>query len=182
VLEQENIIEQLRSGDRSLLNQIYEEYRGKFLGWAAKQFNADDDIAIEIYQEAVVTLYENIYSNKLQDITTTVQSYLFAIGRNKFLERTRFLKKFENVEDDSTIETVEEESVEDDNYENEHQKVGIALKEMGPPCKTLLQYFYYEKKNMDEIASLMDYKNPATAKNQKYKCLQRLKKMVFENK
>ncbi|MEZ5010072.1 MAG: sigma-70 family RNA polymerase sigma factor [Chitinophagales bacterium] len=178
--ESQNILEKLKKGDKLLLNTIYRENRGKFVGWAAKQFNADDEMATEIYQDAVVTLYENIHSGKLTDMTASVESYLFAIGRNKFLELTRYHKKNTSIPDHVEIEQIDEE-IDYEEKNEEFEQVGMALKQMGPPCKTLLEFYYYEKKQMDEIATLMDYKNPATAKNQKYKCIQRLKKIVFEN-
>lgn len=177
--DSKEIIAQLKSGDKTLLNTIYREYRGKFVGWAAKQFNANEEQAVEIFQDAVVTLYENVHSGKLKEITTTLQSYIFAIGRNKFLELTRYQKKNGNIEENTVIESADD----DEDHEEKNavfEQVGNALNKLGPPCKTLLQYFYYEKKNMDDIADIMEYKNSATAKNQKYKCLQRLKKIVFE--
>jgi DNA-directed RNA polymerase specialized sigma24 family protein len=54
-----------------------------------------------------------------------------------------------------------------------------ALNSLGEPCKSLLESFYIEKKSMDEIASLFGYTNADNAKNQKYKCLMRLKKLFF---
>lgn len=179
--ESQNILVKLKEGDRLLLNTIYRENRGKFIGWAAKQFNADEEMASEIYQDAVVTLYENIHSGKLTDMTASVESYLFAIGRNKFLELTRYNKKNTNIPDHEQIEQIDDDPIDHEEKNEEIQQVGIALKQMGPPCKTLLEFYYFEKKQMNEIAILMDYKNPATAKNQKYKCIQRLKKVVFEN-
>ncbi len=178
--EDDNIIAALKKGDRSLLNKIYSEYRDKFAGWAAKQFNANEDMAIEIYQDSVVAMYENIHSGKLAAYSGSIQSYLFAIGRNKFLENVRYKKKNSSQKEEVMNMHVVQE---DDEYDTEEDEkidlVSKAIKAMGPPCKTLLQYFYYEKKSMDEIADIMEYKNRATAKNQKYKCLQRLKKSVL---
>jgi hypothetical protein len=54
-----------------------------------------------------------------------------------------------------------------------------ALNSLGEPCKSLLKAFYIEKKSMDQIALLFGYTNADNAKNQKYKCLMRLKKLFF---
>lgn len=175
------IIEQLKRGNKSLLDNIYQEYRDKFIGWASKQFNANEDMAIEIYQASVVTLYENIHSGKLKEITTTIQSYLFAIGRNKFLESVRQNKKVGTIENVSTMK-IEEEHVNHHAVNEKYELVSIALKNLGKPCSTLLQYFYFEQNSMEEIATKMDYKNPESAKNQKYKCIKRLRKIVSDLK
>jgi hypothetical protein len=50
---------------------------------------------------------------------------------------------------------------------------------LGEPCHELLGFYYFGRKTMEEISTIMGYKNPDTAKNQKYKCMERLRKMVF---
>lgn len=54
-----------------------------------------------------------------------------------------------------------------------------AILGLGEPCKSLLEAFYLEKKNMQEIATIFGYTNAENAKTQKYKCLIRLKKIFF---
>ena len=54
-----------------------------------------------------------------------------------------------------------------------------ALNNLGEPCKTLLEAYYMQKKSMVEIAGSFGYTNADNAKNQKYKCLMRLKKLFF---
>jgi len=54
-----------------------------------------------------------------------------------------------------------------------------AMNGLGEPCKSLLEAFYMQKRSMQEIASGFGYTNSENAKNQKYKCLMRLKKLFF---
>jgi DNA-directed RNA polymerase specialized sigma24 family protein len=54
-----------------------------------------------------------------------------------------------------------------------------AMGSLGEPCKSLLEAFYMQKRSMQEIASTFGYTNSENAKNQKYKCLMRLKKLFF---
>ena len=54
-----------------------------------------------------------------------------------------------------------------------------ALSKVGEPCKGILEAFYINKKQMQEIATLFKYTNADNAKTQKYKCLTRLKKLFF---
>ena len=54
-----------------------------------------------------------------------------------------------------------------------------ALQHLGEPCKEFLESYYLRKKNMSEIAKEFGYTNADNAKNQKYKCLMRLKKIFF---
>jgi hypothetical protein len=50
---------------------------------------------------------------------------------------------------------------------------------LGEPCRSLIDAFYLQKKSMTDIASFFGYTNADNAKNQKYKCLMRLKKLFF---
>lgn len=54
-----------------------------------------------------------------------------------------------------------------------------ALGSLGEPCKSLLEAYYLQKKDMTDIAAFFGYTNADNAKNQKYKCLLRLKKLFF---
>lgn len=54
-----------------------------------------------------------------------------------------------------------------------------ALNSLGEPCKGLLEGFYLKKMDMQELAQEFGYTNADNAKNQKYKCLMRLKKLFF---
>ena len=54
-----------------------------------------------------------------------------------------------------------------------------ALAHLGEPCRSLLEAYYLQKKNMLEISTQFGYTNADNAKNQKYKCLTRLKKVFF---
>jgi predicted DNA-binding protein YlxM (UPF0122 family) len=55
-----------------------------------------------------------------------------------------------------------------------------AMGNMGEPCKTILEDYYIRKMSMQEIAGKFGYTNSENAKNQKYKCLMRLKKLFFD--
>ena len=54
-----------------------------------------------------------------------------------------------------------------------------ALNSLGEPCKSLLEGYYVKKMDMQNLAKEFGYTNADNAKNQKYKCLIRLKKLFF---
>jgi RNA polymerase sigma factor (sigma-70 family) len=60
------------------------------------------------------------------------------------------------------------------------EKMNQSLSNLGEPCATLIRDFYVHRMNMDEIAEKFGYTNADNAKNQKYKCLQRLRKHFFD--
>lgn len=82
---------------------------------------------------------------------------------------------------ETTIETVpvEEDLAEHEKRDEEFEILEKAIGSLGEPCKSLIEAFYVQKKNMQEIAGQFGYTNADNAKNQKYKCLMRLKKLFF---
>lgn len=145
-----------------------------------KKFNLDQDAAVEIFQLAIIILYDNVCSGKLQSIQGNIKTYLIGIARNKAYEYLRTRKTSSLDDQDYLINSYileEEEDVKEEQLiiaEN-------ALKELGDPCKSLLNLYYYKKKSMEQIAAEMGYSNRDTAKNQKYKCLKRLQNIYFSH-
>lgn len=60
-------------------------------------------------------------------------------------------------------------------------KMEGALALLGEPCKTIIEDFYMNDRSMQEICERFGYTNADNAKTQKYKCLQRLKKLFFQH-
>ena len=74
---------------------------------------------------------------------------------------------------------VDEDIDEHDGGNLEFETMEKAVGSLGEPCKSLLEAFYLQRKNMQDIAAAFGYTNADNAKNQKYKCLMRLKKIFF---
>ncbi len=56
-----------------------------------------------------------------------------------------------------------------------------AFKLLGNPCKQLLTTFYFEKKSLREIADELQIEEN-TARNKKYRCMEKLREMVLASK
>ena len=75
---------------------------------------------------------------------------------------------------------VDDETEKNNERDIQFNKMGDALKLLGEPCKTIIEDFYINNRSMKEICEEFGYTNADNAKNQKYKCLQRLKKLFFQ--
>ena len=51
---------------------------------------------------------------------------------------------------------------------------------LGDPCHSIIKMRYFYKLSMDTIHEKLGYKNADTAKNAKYKCMERLRTIVNE--
>jgi RNA polymerase sigma factor (sigma-70 family) len=158
---------------------LYDQHSDEAMRWVKKEYNLDYDAAREFVQVAFVALYDNISTGKLTTLTASIKTYLFAIIKNKVIQYNRHNQKFVAGQAHEILAQVIAEDYEEAD-EADLQKSRIALHELGEPCKSLLQLYYYQSMGMDEITNLMGYKNADTTKNQKYKCLKRLQKLFYE--
>jgi RNA polymerase sigma factor (sigma-70 family) len=140
--------------------------------------NADD--AKDIFQEAVLVLYEKVKSGSLE-LNCQIKTYVYSVCRRLWLKRLNQLQRFSpEVEGIEELVMVEEEMEAHEQRNNDFQTMEKALQNLGEPCKSLLESYYLQKKSMQEIAGDFGYTNADNAKNQKYKCLMRLKKIFFD--
>ena len=112
-------------------------------------------------------------------LTSTVKTYLFAIGRNKALELNKKSNRFVS---DTTTDLVDDsvDSKRDHLALNKDlETVSSSLTKLGDPCKTILTLYYYKRLSMDQIADQLGYNNKDTAKNMKYKCMKRLREIFI---
>ena len=178
-MENHSLIERIKYGDGDdALKEIYNTYRNEFILWATGNHSCTTEEAKDIFQQSMIVLYENVIYEKLTEITTQVNTYLFSIGKNKILELMRqkgkaVIQNEDQVDFESHLYGLEI----DEGFEEKMRKVEASILKLGTPCKNILEQYYYHKKSMQELSEILGYKSSDTVKNLKYKCLQRLKQI-----
>lgn len=175
-----HIIAQIRKGGQEELGMIYEEHRSEFLNWITKAFHCSADDSKDIYQLSILIFYDNVRSGKLEHLVSSIKTYLFAIGKNVAKENMRKARRNIPINQEKWLK---EYLIDEPDTSGEADRFSIAkkaLQNLGQPCQKLIELFYYEKKTMEDIRSIMNYKNAETAKNQKCKCMARLRKLFEE--
>lgn len=176
-MNQEEIILKIRAGGQSELGAIYEEFREEFLRWIVKEYNCSSDDSKDIYQLTILIFYDNIRQGKLQHLVSSVKTYLFGIGKNIAKENLRKEKRFVPIGQEKWLKEYLIDEPSNVMDENVFAKAKTALEKLGQPCQRLIEMFYYEKKSIPQITEELGYKNADTAKNQKCKCMARLRKL-----
>lgn len=177
-INEQILLRGLVNNDSKAIETIYKENYNMVQAFILNNSGTYDD-ARDIFQEAMITLYEKAKSESFV-LTCQIKTYIYSVCRRLWLKRLQQLGRYvsagENLE-----ETV---SVEEDLEIHEKRNAEFAIMEramgsLGEPCKSLLDAYYIQKKGMTEIATEFGYTNADNAKNQKYKCLMRLKKLFF---
>jgi RNA polymerase sigma factor (sigma-70 family) len=172
------LLKGLAENDGRAIRTLYKENFGLVQSFIANNNGSFDD-ARDIFQEAIIVLYENVKTESFV-LTCKISTYIFSVSRRLWLRRLQYNNRFS-----SKVESLEETiPVEEDIENNEQRNTDFAIMDqslanLGQPCKSILEAYYLEKKDMNEIADTFGYTNADNAKNQKYKCLMRLKKVFF---
>lgn len=166
------LITGMRSGDSIAFKEAHVRYFA-MVRYLVLNNNGRPEDAQDVFQEALVILYEQLCSNRFEQ-QSSLKTWIYAVCRNRWLkqlERKSRQTKFIDFETAETIlipEEKEERSL-------QHRQLREALTRMGGQCRKLLLLFYYFRKSMEEIALELNYTNADNAKTQKYKCIQRLR-------
>ena len=172
------LLKGLAKNDSKAIESLYKSHFTMIQHFVLNNNGSFDD-ARDVFQEAMITLYEKVQNDSFV-LSCQIKTYIFSICKNLWLKRLQQMGKYS-----SPLSTEEESiSVEADLEELEKKDAAFAimnraLNSLGEPCKSLLEGYYLNKKGMQELAEDFGYTNADNAKNQKYKCLLRLKKLFF---
>jgi len=176
----DEIIQKIKEGGQTELGLVYETYREEFLHWISKEYQCSSDDSKDIYQLTILIFYDNIKQEKLQHLVSSVKTYIFGIGKNVVLDFRRRAKKNTPLEKERWLNDYLTDEPDLSPSDQMFDVAGKALVKLGDPCRQLVEMFYYGKKSMEEITEVLHYKNAETAKNQKCKCMKRLRKLYEE--
>lgn len=174
-------VESIKQDQNKALKDIYHLYRTDCISWLKKQYSIREDEAVDVFQMAMITLYDSAIQGKVKSETTDVKSFLYGVAKNRVYELLRLKKKRIPAEDHHVLCIYMSADMQLFDTEDAINLAVKALAELGDPCKSIIQMYYYKNCTMEEITEKMGYKNADTTKNQKYKCLKRLQSIYFSH-
>jgi RNA polymerase sigma factor (sigma-70 family) len=173
-----HLVQGLGRGDQAVLDRVYRQYYPVVESLVLRN-NGTEMEARDVFQDAVILLYQKLQTRDFR-LTCSIKTFLYAISKRLWLKRwhehkSRVYDTEVAADADQLYDIVQGLNEEEENFE----KMEKALEKLGEPCASILKDFYLQGMSMIEITQKYGYTNPDNAKNQKYKCLQRLKKLFF---
>ena len=169
-------VEALLAYDRETYLDLY-RYTFPQVANAIMQEGGDRHMARDIFQNALIVLLERIKSDDFE-LTCSAGTYLVAVSINIWRNlRRKLAQKAIRVEISDFPNTLTE-TIYFDEIPGDFERVAAILEKMEDPCKSLLENFYFRKLSWDAIAEKMGYASAGSARNQKYKCIERIKKIM----
>ncbi len=179
---EKKLLEGIKKQDASAMEEVYVRYRNEFLGWSKRTYSLGEEEAIDLYQDTITLFFEKVIAGSVDELSSTIKTYLFGIAKNKMLQ----------LHDVSSRKNRHEEGVaehyrfllEDEGFRGVYDKAKEVTERvfssMGEACRELLQLFYFEKKSMSEIAQIMGHKNDGVTRTTKKRCLEKVRNEVLK--
>ena len=167
----------IRSNDEKAMQLFYQTNFPKVERYVLDNSGTKEE-AKDVYQEAFIAVWRNIQMGRF-DVQHggSLDGYLYRVAKNKWIDNLRRIKGRQPVplEGDHLNGMINEQVAEENN-----EYLDIVKKEylsLGQKCRNLLNLFYYQKNSLKEIATFFNW-TEASAKNNKYRCLEELRAMV----
>ncbi len=164
-----------RSNERAY-TEVYRQYYAR-IEYFIVQNNGSQEDAADVFQDAILVLLDKIKTKK-DEMRSSIFTFLYSVSRNIWFNRLKRKQTFDNIIKENKFEEVEEvsfEILEDEEYSTLFYKLMDSAAE---DCKTIFKYYYFDNLKMNKISELMGFANAQIAKNKKYKCLNKLRKVI----
>lgn len=172
---QEQLVDGVRANDAAILRWLYQSQFPKIRKFVLDN-NGDEDQAKDLFQEAFIAFWNNVKDNKFTpENGSALTGYLYQIAKNKWLDFLRSSQFKKTVLLQTEHDKIDEE--EDNDWMQYRTLVAAEIKNLGDNCREILRRFYFAKESMELIAKAFQW-TEATARNTKYRCIQRLREKV----
>lgn len=177
---------QMPAYSEKVLNQFAQKEWGKVQAYLKKHFELSDEDCNDIFQESFIILMNNVKEGKLKDMTSSLSTYFLGICRNKAHEMLRSKKHGINIDDDYTLDVmnnVKDEKINDlltlDPAKSLiEQKEALArqiVHDLPKPCNELLWGFFRDNYSLQTLADMLS-KTVGYVKVTKHRCQEKFRK------
>ena len=194
--EASRIIARLRSGEKEIVAQLYDQHRAQFLAWATRRFVSTPGDIEDAWQEAVIVFFELVRSGRLTELTCSVKTFLFALGYKWMLKLNRKMKRIrwkggveEAIGSNAQLQAIR---FDDDPWEEERYLLKTAMEQLTPKCREILRLRHYEELAIEELVEFYQKKHKENPDNidedkeisrnnvssQLSQCLRKLKEII----
>lgn len=178
------LLENIRAGRHELLDHLYRDHRDAFLRYAQQQLYANEEDAADCFQDAVIVFYKNVTSNKLTELTCSIRTYLFAVGKRMIYRKNQQRRRESPVDLETERNPADEldldifQRIDDD---HRRQILAAAMSRLGDTCRNILTLFYYHRYPIESIQQSLSMSSPGAVRVKKMRCLDQLKQIFSNN-
>ena len=173
------ILDDLKSENNNAFGQLYEKYFGMVNRYVKKN-NGTTEEAEDIFQDTMIVLLEKLRQNDFY-LTASIKTYIMAISKNLWLKRLRTAHretKYTEIYDSKFYEEINFAIEQEKNY---WDKLQNYIHKISDHCKGLIHDIFFKEKSIQQIQLEYGYSTRHNAQNQKYKCIEQIRKVKEED-
>ena len=171
-------IDLIIDGDQETFNSLYEKEFPAVVRHVLTNSGTLDE-ARDLFQDALVVLVEIAKNKRLTINKHGIEKYLFEIARRLWYNQLRKKKATKELNDNTLVIGGMEVEIEFYTEPDKYGDILIEIDKLGSRCKELLYHFYYLNRDWKTITEELGYISEGSARNQKYKCLEKIRKNLI---
>lgn len=172
----DDLLPALKKQDGNAIKYIYSRYWPMVMK-LVKANHGNEEEAKDVFQESILDFLEKIWSDQLI-LTCKSSTYFYSVFRNKWFHHLRRNKEFVDLDDQVVLTQMVDDPVQDQEVLPGDEQIQQAILSLGEPCHSLLIGFYYQRLSMEQLAAKLGYKDFKVAKQQKFRCKDRLTQAI----
>ena len=177
-LNDRQILEALEQGTGAARNKVLAYLYPLLYPMVRKYILSNDgseESAKDIFQESLLAFFLQVEKGRFQG-RSSIKTYVFAIARNFWLAEVRQRKKVATLQEKAEeITPLPDDTVEEMLSKRSSMKqMEILFGKLGPGCREILTYFFYDELPMAEIRQKLKVGSEQAVSNKKYRCLKKL--------
>jgi RNA polymerase sigma factor (sigma-70 family) len=175
------LFESIKSGRYELIDQLYRDHRDAFVTYAQRQLYATEDDAADCFQDAVIAFYKNIVSGRLRELTCSIRTYLFSIGKRLVYRRNHQRKREQPTDHEEGVQAADEldwSLIDRFDHEHDRRRLLDAMDRLGDTCRDVLTLYYYHHYPIESITQHLNLPSDGAVRIKKMRCLNQLKKLL----
>ncbi|MEO0899188.1 MAG: sigma-70 family RNA polymerase sigma factor [Bacteroidota bacterium] len=182
--DDEEIIQQIRSGGigrQKYASKIYTQYMGYVIK-GKQRYRLSMEEAQDAYADAVIGICRHIEEGRFRG-ESKLSTYLFKAFSNRCVDKLRRRASNKNVAWEEILPTMPDKAknmIQELILKEKTDLLLALMDKLGESCKKILIDSEYYGFSMDEIAERTGFKNAASVSSMKYKCMDKLRKLLRE--
>lgn len=165
----------LLANKAEIIEYLYREFPPLARALLLRQGGKEEEIQDAI-QEGMIALWKNTRQGKYQlNENAKMSTYFVEVCKRRWAEKNRKKKNQSSMSiDEMPLLSPNPNALELWLKKEEMEQFETVYEQLNERCRQMLRRFYYEKESMKQIALAFAI-TEATARNQKYRCMQSLK-------
>lgn len=170
------LLDQLRSNEQAAYLKLYRDYYPDLARFILRNSGNRQD-AEDMFQETLLVLIHKIRVENFQ-LQSELKTFLFAVNRNQWLKklRSRHIQLTPELLEDSAIISETPTDFEIHPEQQANSWIKRLFENITGHCVVLITQIFLKQQEPDALIKELGYKNAHSFQNQKYKCINQLRK------